>query len=168
MIKTLQHNIFRFLAIVLVQILVFNNIEISSYINPYVYILFIILLPFETPRSITLLLGFLLGITLDIFSETMGMHTAATIFIAYLRPFVLSIFAPREGYEKGTYPRVYYFGLSWFIKYTSVLVIAHHIMLFFIEMFSMHDFFATLFRIILSAVASIAIITISQFFVFRK
>jgi rod shape-determining protein MreD len=154
--------------LVLVQVLIFNNIEISGYITPYIYILVIILLPFETPVSVSLILGFFLGLSIDIFTDTIGMHTAATVFIAYIRPYILSSFAPRDGYEPGTFPRAYYYGLPWFIKYASLLVIAHHLVLFYIEMFRFQDFFPTLLRVILSSLFSIILIVSSQFFVFRK
>ena len=168
MIKVLPRNIIRFFLLVLAQVLVFNNIEISGYINPYIYILFIVLLPFETPRWLELILGFLLGFSIDIFSETLGMHTAATVFVAYIRPFVLSYFAPRDGYELGSFPRVFYYGLPWFIKYAILLVLAHHMVLFFLEMFSFTDFFTTIFRIVLTSVFSSFLIIVSQYFIFRK
>jgi len=168
MIKNFQRNIFRFLVLIFAQVLIFNNMEISGFINPYVYILFILLLPFETPPAVILIWGFALGFSIDIFTETIGMHTASTVFIAFLRPSILSIFAPREGYEKGTNPRISYYGLTWFIKYSFVLVLAHHIMLFYIEMFSIHDFFSTFLRVILSAIFTITLMTISQYFIFRK
>lgn len=168
MIKVLGRNILRFFMLVLVQVLIFNNIEIGGYLTPYIYIIFIILLPFETPRWIALMLGFFLGFSIDIFTDTMGMHTASTVFLAFIRPYVLSSFAPRDGYENGTFPRVFFYGLPWFIKYTSLLVVSHHIMLFYIEMFSFQDFFSTLLRVILSSLFTIALIVSSQFFIFRK
>ncbi|MBN2524224.1 MAG: rod shape-determining protein MreD [Bacteroidales bacterium] len=168
MIKVISRNILRFLMLVLLQVMIFNNIEISGYLNPYIYIIFIILLPFETPAWVCLLLGFFLGLSIDIFTETIGMHTAATVFIAYIRPYILSSFAPRDGYESGTFPRVYYYGLPWFIKYASLLVFAHHLVLFYVEMFQFQDFFSTLLRVILSSLFSITLIVVSQYFVFRK
>jgi hypothetical protein len=168
MIDTLPRNIVRFIVLVLVQILIFNNVEIGGYINPYVYILFILLLPFQTPAWITLSLGFVLGLIIDIFSETIGMHTAATVFIAFIRPSVLSYFSPRDGYQPGSYPRVFYYGLPWFIKYASIMVLSHHLLLFYIEMFRLQDFFSTFLRVILSTLFSLSLIIISQFFVFRK
>ena len=168
MIDRLPRNIFRFLALLLVQVLIFNNIEIGGYINPYIYILFIILLPFEAPAWITLSLAFLMGLLVDIFSETLGMHTSATVFMAFLRPYILSYFAPRDGYESGSYPRVFYYGLPWFIKYATLMVFAHHLFLFYVEMFKFQDFFVTLLRVILSTLFSSILIIISQYFVFRK
>jgi hypothetical protein len=154
--------------LILLQVLTFNNIELGGYLNPYIYVLFIILLPFETPAWLTMFLGFLLGMAIDIFSETLGIHIAATVFIAYIRPFVLSYFAPRDGYETGSFPRIYYYGLPWFLKYAIILVIAHHMVLFFLELFTFHDFFATLLRILLSTLFTTFLIVISQYFVFRK
>ena len=168
MIKVVGRNILRFVMLVLVQVLIFNNIEIGGYITPYIYIMVIILLPFETPVSVSLILGFFLGLSIDIFTDTIGMHTASTVFIAFIRPYILSSFAPRDGYEPGTFPRVYYYGLPWFIKYAALIVLAHHLMLFYIEMFRFQDFFATLLRVILSSLFSIVLIVASQFFVFRK
>ena len=168
MIKLLRRNIVRFVVLVLVQVLIFNNIEVGGYMIPYVYILFILLLPFETPGWITLMLAIMLGFAVDIFNESLGMHTAATVFMAFLRPYVLSYFAPREGYETGSFPRVFYYGFPWFIKYTVLLVVSHHLLLFYIEMFSFNDFFPTLLRVILSTLFSTALIVVSQFFVFRK
>ncbi|MBA7588301.1 hypothetical protein ES708_30355 [subsurface metagenome] len=168
MIKVVSRNIFRFFMLVLVQVLIFNNIEISGYLNPYIYVLFIILLPFETPPWITLILGFFLGLSIDIFTETIGMHTAATVFMAYIRPYVLSFFAPRDGYGSGSFPRVFHYGLPWFIKYASLLIIGHHLLLFYIEMFRFQDFFSTLLKVILSSIFSITLIVLSQYFIFRK
>ena len=168
MIKVVSRNVLRFVMLVLVQVLIFNNIEIGGYITPYIYIMVIILLPFETPVSVSLILGFFLGLSIDIFTDTIGMHTASTVFIAFIRPYILSSFAPRDGYEPGTFPRVYYYGLPWFIKYAALIVLAHHLMLFYIEMFRFQDFFATLLRVILSSLFSIVLIVASQFFVFRK
>lgn len=168
MIKILPRNILRFVLVLFVQVLIFNNLELRGYINPYIYIIFIILLPFETPGWALLLLGFILGFSIDIFSETLGMHTAATVFMAYMRPLALSVVSPRDGYESGSFPRVHYYGFRWFLQYAFILVFAHHTILFLAELFSMHDIFHVLLRILLSTIISLTIISLSQFIVFRK
>jgi hypothetical protein len=168
MIEATLKYLFRFIVLVLVQVFIFNNIEIGGYINPYIYVLFLILLPFGTAPGLVVLLGFLLGLSIDIFSETLGMHTAATTFVAFSRSSVLKFFAPHDGYGKGTLPRVNQYGLPWFIKYTTILILIHHFLLFYIEMFQFQDFFHTFLRVILSSAFSIAFIVLSQYFVFRK
>lgn len=168
MINLIPRNISRFIVLVLFQVLVLNNIQFSSFVNPFMYVLFILLLPFETPRWLLLLSGFLLGLSIDIFSHTLGMHASATVFMAFLRPYVLNIIAPRDGYETGTYPRLYHFGLTWFLKYTVILVFLHHLFLFYLEVFRFSEFFSTFFRTTMSTLFSIFLIILSQYIVYRK
>ena len=135
MIKIFSRNIIRFLFLVFIQVLIFNNIQFSGLINPYIYVIFILLLPFKTPTWALLGLAFLLGISVDLFANTPGMHSTATVLMAFLRPYVLSIIAPRDGYETGTFPRLYYYGFFWFLKYAAILVTIHHLSLFYLEIF---------------------------------
>jgi rod shape-determining protein MreD len=168
MIKVLPRNIARFIVLIIAQILLFNNIQFSGYINPYIYVLFILLLPFETPRWALLISAFLLGLTVDLFAETIGMHTAATVFMAFMRPYVLNFISPRDGYESGTFPRVAYYGVGWFTKYSFFLVLAHHLFLFYVEIFRIGGFFSTFLRVLLSVIFTSLFIIISQFFVYRR
>jgi len=168
MIKEIQKYFLYFLLLIVLQLLIFNNIELSTFINPYIYILFIILIPFETPKSLLLLLAFILGKVIDLFSGTPGVHSSAAIFTAFIRPYTLTLFAPREGYQNGTYPRIDYYGLEWFLKYSAVLVIAHHLSLFYLEAFSFDQFFNTFFRAVLSILFTLPLIILSQYFIFRR
>lgn len=168
MIKDLLRDLLRFIVLVLIQVFILNNIQFSGLINPYFYIIFILLLPFETPKWWLLIQGFLLGISVDLFTHTLGMHTAACTAMAFARPTVLKLISPREGYENGTYPRVSFFGLFWFARYALVLTIIHHFVLFYTEMFRFSDFFITLSRAILSVIFTVIICIISQYFIFRK
>lgn len=168
MISVLSRNIIRFLILVAIQILILNNIQLSGYINPYFYVLFILLMPFETPGWMVTIIGFLLGLTIDLFANTPGMHASATAFMGYLRLFVLRYMAPRDGYEPGTYPRIYYYGLNWFFKYVLFLTLTHHLVLFFIEAFRFTAVGHILMRTLISTIFSVLLIIISQYLVFRK
>ncbi|WP_462280475.1 rod shape-determining protein MreD [Salinivirga cyanobacteriivorans] len=168
MIRVFSRNIVRFLLLVLIQVLVLNNIQLSGYINPYFYVLFILLMPFETPGWVVTLMGFFLGLTIDLFANTPGMHAAATAFMGYLRLFVLRYMEPRDGYEPGSFPRVYYYGFNWFLRYTLFLTFAHHLALFFIEAFHFTAAGHVLLRVVLSTFFSVLLIMISQYLVFRK
>ncbi|HKK58093.1 MAG TPA: rod shape-determining protein MreD [Salinivirga sp.] len=168
MIRVFSRNIVRFLLLVLIQVLVLNNIQLSGYINPYFYVLFVLLMPFETPGWVVILMGFLLGLTIDLFANTPGMHAAATAFMGYLRLFVLRYMEPRDGYEPGSFPRVYYYGFNWFLRYTLFLTFIHHLALFFIEAFHFTAAGHVLLRVVLSTFFSVLLIMISQYLVFRK
>lgn len=164
----LARNILRFIIVVLFQVLVMDNVMISSYVVPYIYLLFILLMPFETPRWMQLLAGFALGLTIDLFNQTPGIHTAATVLATYARIHMLDLMAPRDGYDMETFPRVHYYGLSWFLRYTLIIVFIHHLALFYLEVFELSHFLSTLLRAILSTLLSAATIVLSQYFVFRK
>src|SRR5674536_70033 len=85
-----------FILLVLFQVLLLNNIQFSGYVNPYVYIMFILLLPVEFPSWLLLLLSFATGLIIDFFSGSPGMHTSATVLAGFVRPYVLRIVAPRD------------------------------------------------------------------------
>ena len=164
----IARNIVRFIVVVLFQILVMDNVIISGYMVPYVYLIFLILMPFETPRWIVLVSGFLIGFGIDLYEHTLGIHTAASVLVAFVRPYILGILAPRDGYEPETFPRIHYYGFLWFLKYTLLLVFLHHFVLFFLEVFQLQDFLSTLLRVIMSSILSAFTIVLSQYFVFRK
>lgn len=164
----IARNIVRFVAVIIFQILVMDNVMINGYMIPYVYILFILLMPFETPRWVVLLSGFALGLGIDLFEHTPGMHTAATVLLAFVRPYILNLLAPRDGYDQDSFPRIFYYGLGWFLKYTLLMVFVHHLVLFYLEVFQLQNFMTTLFRVVLSSILSSAVIVLSQYFVFRK
>ena len=131
MIRILSKYTVMFVALVLVQVLIFNQVQFSGFFNPYVYVLFIILLPLSTPRYIVLILAFLLGLVIDIFSNSLGVHSASTVFIAYIRPLVIRIISNRED-DKSDYPGLNQNKLSWFINYVVFMVLIHHTLFFYL------------------------------------
>jgi rod shape-determining protein MreD len=156
-----------FVVLVLIQVLFLNQMQISGYFNPYMYILFVMLLPLSAPRYVVLLSGFLIGLTIDIFSNSLGLHAAATVFIAYIRPFVIRSISDREE-EINDYPGLKQNKFSWFLYYSAVMVFFHHFILFYLEIFSFTQFFSTLLRVVLSSLLSIFVIILSQFLIFRE
>lgn len=156
------------ILLVLIQILVLNNIQVSGFINPFLYIIFIMWLPISTPKWLLLLIGFVVGISVDIFSNTLGMHASACLFLAYCRPFVLNILAPREGYETNQTPGYQDFNFIWFISYAGILTLLHHSFLFFVEIFRFTDFFHTLGRILASSFFTLLLISITQLFKYNS
>lgn len=155
-----------FIVLVLVQVLFLNQVQFSGFVNPYLYILFIMLLPLNSPRYVTLIGAFILGLSIDIFSNTLGMHAFATVFIAYLRPIVIRLITNREE-DMDDYPGLAQNGFVWFLYYSVLMVTLHHMVLFCLEVFSFSNFQETLYRIFLSSVCSIFVIVLSQFIVFR-
>ncbi len=148
-------NISRFFILVFLQVLVLNNINFLGYINPYLYVLFILLYPFTGNQSLFLFLSFLLGLSVDIFEDSGGINAAACLVAAYARPYLLrfsfGISYDHQNIKLSATP----FGAKF--SYIFLMVILHHFVLFSLEMFSLNHilfilkktFFSSIFTVIL-------------------
>jgi rod shape-determining protein MreD len=153
-----------FILLVLSQVLLFNNIQFSGYVNPYVYIMFILILPVEIPSWLLLLLSFALGLIVDFFSGSPGIHTSATVLAGFIRPYILRVISPRDSYEPGASPSMLAYGFRWFLIYTFLIVMVHHTVLFYFEVFRFTDFFRTMLRVLLSSLFSITFILLIEYY----
>lgn len=164
MINSISRFVLTYILLVALQILLFNNIQFSGYVNPYVYILLILLLPFNIQPWLLLLFSFGTGLIIDIFTGSPGMHSSATVLAGFVRPFVLRIISPRDGYDTGSAPSMLTFGFTWFFTYTLLMVLIHHTALFYLEVFRLTDFFRTLLRVILGSAFSITFILLIEYY----
>ncbi len=146
----------------LLQFLVLNNIDLFGYANPYIYILLVLLLPFNIPHWLLLLLGFATGFVVDYFSSTIGLHTSATLVLAYLRPFIHQRWSFKSVRYEYSNPDLANVSLEWFSIYVVVSVLLHYTVLFMLETFTFHHFYLTIFRILLSTILSSAFIIIFE------
>ncbi|MBL4709351.1 MAG: rod shape-determining protein MreD [Flavobacteriales bacterium] len=153
-----------FMLFVLIQVFVLNNVQFSGTVNPFLYILFVLWLPIDLNKFMVLGISFLLGLSVDVFSDTLGMHTSAMVFLAFIRPYVLRFLAPRDGYEGSQIPSIGNLGFTWFLTYATICTFLHHFFLFFVEVFRFTEFFDTIWRILASSFFSIILILMTQFF----
>ncbi len=156
-------NALRFLVLLLVQVLILNEIELHGFIHPYIYPLFILLLPFETPRWVQLLLGFIMGLLIDVYANTIGFHAAATVWLAFIRTTVQEVNKPSGGYEPEQRPLMFDMGVKWTLFYVGVSVLLHHFVLFSIEAGSFANVLSTLSKIFVSSLVSIFLMMLYQF-----
>lgn len=164
MINIVTRNITRFVLLILLQALVIDHLDLAhGWVVPYLYVLFIISLPFDTPPWATLVLGFVLGMVMDFFSSTPGMHMSACVLLMFTRIHLLRLLSPREGYEFGTRPTLPTMGFAWYITYAGILIVVHHLWLFIVELHRFDGFFLTFFRALLSAVFTFALCLLAQF-----
>ncbi|HEY6142219.1 MAG TPA: rod shape-determining protein MreD [Flavobacterium sp.] len=146
-------NIFRFLLLLAVQIVVFNNMNFLGYISPFPYMLFIILYPVNGNKYGLLLASFFLGIVMDMFSNSGGIHTAACIVLAYYRPYLFK-FSFGLSYE---YQTVKLNDVLTPERFSFILlsVLIHHLILFILEAFKISFFWDILIRTLLSSIFTI-------------
>jgi hypothetical protein len=134
----LVKNIFRFAIFILVQwFVLFKVPPLHRFIVPYIYYLFILWLPFSIPRFWLLVIGFLTGLSLDYFTQTPGLHAAACVLIAYIRPFIINLLLPKDTSEfnyREPSPRT--MGWTPYAVYVLVLTIFHHSYMLLLEWLS--------------------------------
>lgn len=152
-------HIIRFVVLILLQVLVIDNIRLGYYIHPYVYVLFIFLLPFNIPNWQLLIYGFICGITVDFFNGTPGLNAAATVLIAFIRPFVINSMTRRKEINPNEEPSLN-MGISWFIIYAFILLTAHNLLLFTLEAFSFKLFGVIVLQTLISVISSLVLIFI--------
>ena len=147
----LLKNIIRYFAFLGIQVFVLFQVRpLHQFIVPYVYYVFILWLPFSVPRISLTLLGFWLGLSLDYFTHTPGLHAAACTLIAYVRPWLIEMLIFREGDEKNYLePSTVSMGWAPYTTYVIVLTLLHHILLIFLEWIQFGSFSNWSFRLIL-------------------
>lgn len=147
-------HIIRSIFIILLQVLIFRQIHFGDsflrYTHVLLYPIIILLLPLKVSRNALILIGFAIGIILDIFYDSIGIHAATAVFTAFLRPYVLQLIEPRGGYNVNISPTRFHLGFPWFVQYASILVFTHCFFYFSVEAFS----FVYLKEILLSTVLS--------------
>lgn len=151
------------IAAILLQVVVLDNLDLVELCNPFIYVVVILSAPFGLSPIMTMLLALPTGLAVDLASNTPGMHAAACVLIAYLRQYVLSLLSFRAAYRDDAMPSVYTYGTLWYLKYAAVMVLIHHMALFFIEQFDGFFVLPTLLRIIISAVVSTALIVLFSY-----
>lgn len=146
-------NIFRFILLLAIQIIVFNNMNFFGYISPFPYILFIILYPVNGNKSGLLVASFLLGLIMDMFSNSGGIHATSCLLLAYFRPFIFK-FSFGLSYEYQTVKLNDVLTPERF-SFILVSVLIHHLILFVLEAFQFSFFLDVLLRTILSTLFTI-------------
>ncbi len=160
-------QLLRFIFIVLLQVLIFKRLSFSmggaNYMTVMIYPIFIFLLPHKIPHSLLVFLGFVLGLTIDVFYDSPGIHASAAVFTAFARPLVLRIFEPRGGYKMNLSPSKREMGINNFTFYAATLLAGHLLFYFIMESFSLVYLGESLLRTIVSFFPSLVFVIIYQY-----
>lgn len=156
-------NIARFVGLILLQVLILSNINFLGYINPYLYVLFILLYPFNSNQTLFLILSFLLGLSVDIFEDSGGIHAAACLIAAFVRPgllrFSFGVSYDHQNIKLSATP----FGAR--LTYIFMMIFIHHLVLFSLEMFSLSHIILILKKTLFSSIFTgiLVILSLSLF-----
>lgn len=156
----------RFVLLLAIQVLVCNHVHLFGYINPHIYLLAILLMPFEIPLTAQYLIGFFSGLVVDMFAMSLGVHASATLLVVFLRPHLVSMLNGKkkiDGIERAI-PGVKDF--KWLFIYTFTLSVVHHFAAVLLEAFSFRHFLFTILSALLSAIFTTLVILCIEYMFF--
>ena len=133
MLQDFLTRAFWFLLLLALQVLVFNHIHIAGYATPMPYFYLLLILPNHTARWVYVALGFLLGLTVDVFSSTIGEAAATTTFIGLITPPVLNLFTPADQRDDEFAPSVRTMKWGTFLRYATLITLVHTTLFFCLE-----------------------------------
>lgn len=160
--SVIRANILRFVVLFILQILLFSRMNISwgsfSYIHFYLTPIIIMLFPIRMPKPMVIVLAFIIGLLLDMYHNTPGVHAGASVLIGYLRDWVMRYIEPFEGYNVDASPTIHNMGFQWFLIYSSILLFIYMLAFFSLEYFSHIFVFDILMNTIFSFIASYTVL----------
>lgn len=161
-----RYNIIKILSFFLylgAQALIFNKSVLFGTAHSFVYIGFLLTLPIEIAVIPGMIIGLAMGLGVDAFTNTFGLHAAASVLIMYLRPILLSGLTPQGGFPLGAIPRPNVLGFVWFATYALPLIFMHHLVIFYVEYGGFDLFWTTLLKVLASTGYSFILITLLQY-----
>jgi len=168
--KDLIKYILRFVLLIMIQhFLLYQVPPLHHTAIPVLYYLFILWIPFRTGRATLLMISFCLGISMDFFTKTPGMHAVACVLIGYLRPYLINLLMSQEGVEFNyREPSAQSLGIIPYIAYAAILTLLHHFCLFAIQAFQFGDMMYLIIKTSVSLLVSLVLILIVEMIFHRK
>jgi hypothetical protein len=154
--------------IYLIQVLVFRTTSVWDVAACFIYVGFLIQLPFYIPRMFLLFITFFYTFSIDIFFNTPGVHTSAALLIMYIRPSVIKLLSPQGGYESVESVNIYNMGIQWHSAYAFILIFIHTTVVFVIESLGSVGFGTTLLKIFSTSILTLITVLLYQFLFLYK
>lgn len=168
MIKMFLHNALRFLVFVALQVVLFKNIGYYNLISPYPYVFFLLLLPIGTSNFLLYLIAFLTGMTVDAFYDTLGVHAAASVVLAWTRIAFMRITLEPDHHDKLATPLFGEVPFRWFLPYILLTTFTHHLAMYMLAVFSFVRFHYTLFSTVFSCIFTVIIMLLFSLLLYRR
>jgi len=151
---------------VIIQVLILNEILFFTFINPFLYIILVITLPLSTHKWSLLLYAFFVGFIIDLFSNSIGFHSTALVFMAFMKPLISKLTIPHNVLSETDKITLNKVGPKSFMIFTSILTTIHHVLLFIITHLDIN--FNIILKSFLSVIVTLILIIITQLFEKRK
>ena len=163
--------VLQFIVLILPQVLVVDQISLgyaSQFIIPSVYFLFVLMLPLNVSSGLLMFLAFFIGMMVDVFKSTPGMHASAMVFLGYSRPYLLKLIEPREGFDILKSPSIYSMRKSIYLVYLSLASLVFHLWYFTVEVMRFSDFHVILVKTLFSSIISVLLIILMQYLTVKR
>jgi hypothetical protein len=168
MSRTVLINLIRFAVLVFIQVFLLKNLAMYNLPIPYLYILFLLLLPFRIPNILLFVLAFITGLCVDAFYDTPGLHAASCVVLAFVRILFINVTVSKEGFDNEPEPTLSIMGFRWFFTYAVTMTLIHHFFLFAIEYFNFSGLKYTVGRFLASSFFTVVLMLISGALFFRR
>lgn len=149
-----------FFVYVFIQVFFAKNLELFGIAFCFIYINYLLIFPLEIDKVLLLILGFVLGFLIDIFYDTLGIHSAACVLVAFIRPIVVRLMTSKQEILAISIKEA---GFRWFLTYSLILVGIHHFILFVLQRFNFGMFPGTLLKSVASTLFTVLVIILIQY-----
>ena len=150
-------QIARYIVVMILQVLLFNQLQLLGVCHPYVYLLCLLMMPITLPHNVEMLIGAVVGLMMDIFCNSLGIHTASCILVMFIRPYLLGALV-NEKDRLNEQISLRSIGFEAFLKYIVILVVVHHLVVFALAAWSWSHFGFVLLETLVSSLLTILLI----------
>ncbi len=147
----------RYIVVMLLQVLLFDQLQLLGVCHPYIYILCLMMMPITLPHSADMFIGAAVGLVMDVFCNSLGIHTASCIFLMFIRPYLLGAIVNDKD-RLNEQISLHTLGMDGLMKYTVILVVIHHMMVFLLAAWSWSHIGFVLIETIVSSIVTVFII----------
>ncbi len=147
----------RYVVVMLLQVLLFDQLQLWGACHPYIYILCLLMMPITLPHNVDMLIGALVGLVMDVFCNSLGVHTAACILVMFIRPYLIgALVNDKDRLNEQISLRS--IGMEAILRYVVIMVIIHHLMVFALAAWSWSHIGFVLLETLVSSLVTILII----------
>lgn len=161
-------HILRFALVLFLQLFLFNKMQIWSYVLPAFFLHFLLMLPINASAGVRLLSAFALGLLLDVFSHTMGLHTAAILPVAFVQPSLLRLIKMPREVDVSLSPTLALLGGSAYTLYAGLLIFLYHLLFFMLDAFSLSYIVGHLYMVAVNTIITYITVIAAQLIIYRR
>ena len=150
-------QLIRYIVVMLLQVLLFNQLQLWGACHPYIYVLCLLMMPITLSHSASMLIGACAGLVMDVFCNSLGVHMAACILLMFIRPYLIGLIVnDKDRLNEQISLRA--IGMEALFKYVVILVLIHHLAVFMLAAWSWQHFGFVLLETVVSSMITISII----------